>query len=70
MVLLYNRAMEGLYSKVDGLTFDLFTGVPAVKAQFIKFCKAFEKHWHIRSSVPLHRVIPVYEEQPTRLDVS
>jgi hypothetical protein len=61
--------MEGLYKKGgDVLTFDLFAGVPGIKAPFIKFCKAFEKR--LRTSVPLHRVIPVNEEQPTNLDVA
>ena len=69
MVLLYNRAMEGLYKKgADVLTFDLFAGVGGTKAPFIKFCKAFEKR--LRSNVPSHRVIPVNEEQPTKLDVA
>ena len=69
LVLLYNRSMEGLYKKCgDVLTFDLFAGVPGIKAPFIKFCKAFEKR--LRSSVPSHRVIPVNEEQPTNLDVA
>ena len=61
--------MEGLYKKgADVLTFDLFAGVGGTKAPFIKFCKAFEKR--LRSNVPSHRVIPVNEEQPTKLDVA
>ena len=68
MVLLHNRAMEGLYKKGDVLAFDLFAGVSGIKAPFIKFCRAFEKR--LRSNVPSHRVIPVVEEQPTNLDAA
>ena len=45
------------------LTF--FAGFPALKPQFIKYCKPFEKR--LRS---LHRVIPVNKEQPTSLSVT
>ncbi len=68
LVLQYNRAMEGLYSKVDALTFDLFAGFPGMAVLFIPFCKAFEKS--LRTSVLSHRVIAVNEEQPTCLGVA
>jgi hypothetical protein len=39
-----------------------------MKAPFITYCKAFYKRHH--TSVLLHCLIPVNEEQPTRLDVA
>ena len=62
--------MEGMYgtSKNDILSFDFFAPFPALKAPFIKYCKAFEKR--LRQSVPFYRVIPVKEDLPTNLAVA
>ena len=70
LVLMHNRCMEGMYgtSKNDILSFDFFAPFPALKAPFIKYCKAFEKR--LRQSVPFYRVIPVKEDLPTNLAVA
>ncbi len=39
LVLLYNKCMEGQYSKVDVLSFDLYKSCPQLKAQFALYCK-------------------------------
>jgi hypothetical protein len=62
--------MEGMYgtSKKDILSFDFFAPFPALKAPFIKYCKAFEKR--LRQSVPFYRVILVKEDLSTNLAVA
>jgi hypothetical protein len=68
LVLLYNKCMEGQYCKGDILTFNLYKSCPSLKPQFVRYCKSFEQR--LRSLVPDYRVIPVNEEQQTKLDVT
>jgi hypothetical protein len=60
--------MEGQYGKGDPLSFDLYKTCPQLKAPFTKYCKVFETR--LRSLVPEYRVLPVNEEQTTKLDVA
>ena len=60
--------MEGQYGKGDPLSFDLYKTCPQLKAPFTKYCKVFETR--LRSLVPEYRVLPVNEEQSTKLDVA
>jgi hypothetical protein len=61
--------MEGQHSKVDVLTFDLFTRLSALKEPFIKHGKSFEKR--LRTIMLSHHVILFtdIEAHPTRLEV-
>ena len=68
LVLMYNRAMEGLYSKIDPITFDFYAGFPGTKPQFLKYCRVFERR--LCSLVQSPRVIPVIEDHCTSLDVA
>ena len=42
LVLLHNKAQEGI-AKTDRLGFDIFNGIAEVKAQWLKYCKPYEK---------------------------
>ena len=53
-LVLHNKESEGLV-KTDHVEYDIFSGIAALKALFLKFCKPFEKC--LRSLVPLHRVV-------------
>ncbi len=53
--MLHNKASEGLI-KPDRLRYDLYSGIVETKANFLKYCKPFEKR--IRSLVPTYRVVP------------
>ena len=55
LVMLHNKASEGLI-KPDRLGYDLYSGIAETKANFLKYCKPYEKR--IRSLVPTYRVVP------------
>ncbi len=58
--------MEGQYSKGDVLSFNLFKSYPQLKGQFAKYCKVFEIR--LRSLVSTYSILPLNEEQSTKLD--
>ena len=62
LVLLYNKAQEGI-AKNDRLGFDIFNGIADVKAQWLKYCKPYEKRLDLL--VATFRTIPVVEDEST-----
>jgi hypothetical protein len=53
--MLHNKASEGLV-KTDRVGYDLCSNIAGTKANFLKYCKQFERR--IRTLVPDHRVVP------------
>ena len=53
--MLHNKASEGLV-KTDRVGYDLYSNIADTKANFLKYCKQFERR--IRTLVPNHRVVP------------
>ena len=53
--MLHNKASEGLV-KTDRVGYDLYSSIADTKANFLKYCKPFERR--IRTLVPDHRVVP------------
>ena len=53
--MLHNKALEGLV-KTDRVGYDLYSSIADTKANFLKYCKPFERR--IRTLVPDHRVVP------------
>ena len=68
-VLLYNKAAEAL-AKSDRVGFDFYTGIADTKAQWIKYCKPYEKR--LQSMVPTLRVVPAGSgvRDPTTVSVA
>ena len=62
LVLLYNKAQEGI-AKIDRLGFDIYNGIADVKAQWLKYCKPYEKRLDLL--VAMFRTIPVVEDEST-----
>ena len=62
LVLMYNKAQEGI-AKNDRLGFDIFNGIADVKAQWLKYCKPYEKRLDLL--VATFRTIPVVEDEST-----
>ena len=60
--MLYNKAQEGI-AKNDRLGFDIFNGIADVKAQWLKYCKPYEKRLDLL--VAMFRTIPVVEDEST-----
>ena len=59
---MYNKAQEGI-AKNDRLGFDIFNGIVDVKAQWLKYCKPYEKRLDLL--VATFRTIPVVEDEST-----
>ncbi len=67
LVMLHNKASEGLI-KPDRVGYDLYSGIAETKANFLKYCRPFEKR--IRSLVPTYRVVPAgHGEDSTSVSV-